>query len=320
MRYFPRELVSESPAQEPAAQVFWEEVCCPLCGAGRYRPLLESPDVQGGTGMWFAVVQCENCGLCYTNPRPAQSSQAQFYPPDYSCHQLRCEARGTSLFRRTRSRLRRWQPPFAWHGDGRLLDFGCGAGRFLTRMKEHHWQVTGIDLSATAVERARQASGARVLAGTLPHADLDPNSFDVITMWHSLEHVPDPMRVLQEARRLLTWNGMLVIAVPNLAGLAFRIFGSHWHGLDLPRHLTHFTPWTLRLMLERSGFRVQSLRMERQSGWIRRSASYACRDAQAPPLHRWLRSKLLSRLVAAYAQLTRQCDAIVVTATPMERG
>jgi 2-polyprenyl-3-methyl-5-hydroxy-6-metoxy-1,4-benzoquinol methylase len=180
--------------------------------------------------------------------------------------------------------------------------------------------VTGIDLSARAVERARAATGLRILAGSLPHADLDPNTFDVITMWHSLEHVPDPKHVLEAARKLLTWDGKLVVAVPNIDSLAFRTFGSHWYGLDLPRHLTHFTPWTLRLLLERSGFRVHSIRMERQSAWLRHSARYACRDSHARALQRWLRTKVVSRIAAAWAHLTRQSDAMVAMASPLQWG
>jgi hypothetical protein len=138
-------------------------------------------------------------------------------------------------------------------------------------------------------------------------------------MWHSLEHVPEPRAVLDEARKLLTWNGKLVVAVPNLDSLAFRVFGANWCGLDLPRHLTHFTPWTLQLMLERSGFRVESVRMQTQSGWLRRSGHYACRNPHARALHRWMRSKAFSRLTASYTRLTRQADAIIVTAVPLNR-
>jgi len=186
-------------------------------------------------------------------------------------------------------------------------------------MKQFHWQVTGIDLYSPHVGRNDQG-GIRLLAGTLPHPELSPNSFDVITMWHSLEHVPTPRHLLEEARRLLTWNGKLVVAVPNLDSLGFRIFRAHWCGLDLPRHLTHFTPWTLQLMLERTGFRVESLQMQTHSGWLRRSGTNASRDPRSRSLQRWLRGKLFSRLAASYARLTRQADAILATATPAVQG
>jgi 2-polyprenyl-3-methyl-5-hydroxy-6-metoxy-1,4-benzoquinol methylase len=316
MRYYVRDLLNDAPTQEPASRVFWEEVCCPLCGGERYRPLLEAQEGQGGTGMWFGMVQCNKCGLCFTNPRPVADSLPQFYRPDYSCHRPRTRLGESAVRRRFLPRLRRWRPPFPWQGDGRLLDFACGGGRFLARMKEYHWQVTGIDLSSRCVARAREATGLRILVGTLPHPELDPNSFDVITMWHALEHVADPRQVLVEARKLLTWNGKLVVTVPNLDSLAFRIFGAHWYGLDLPRHLTHFTPRTLRLLMERAGFRVHSIRVKRHSAWLRHSAHTACGHPPARWLHGWLRTKAVSRLVAGWAHLTRQSDAIMAIATP----
>jgi 2-polyprenyl-3-methyl-5-hydroxy-6-metoxy-1,4-benzoquinol methylase len=186
-------------------------------------------------------------------------------------------------------------------------------------MKQFHWRVTGIDLYSPHVGR-NEPEEIRLLAGTLPHPALSPNSFDVITMWHSLEHVPAPRHLLEEARKLLTWNGKLVVAVPNLDSLGFRIFRSHWCGLDLPRHLTHFTSWTLQLMLERCGFRVESVQMQTHSGWLRRSSLYANSDPCSRALQRWLSGKLLSRLAASYAGWTRQADAIVVTSTPAIQG
>ena len=138
-----------------------------------------------------------------------------------------------------------------------MLDFGCGGGSFLARMHERSWQVTGLDVSHAAVQRIRNELGLDALFGTLPHPQLEPGSFDVITMWHSLEHVHSPLNVLREAHRLLARGGRLYVAVPNIDSLPFRWFGSAWYGLDLPRHLTHFSPWTLQLMLERAGFTIE---------------------------------------------------------------
>jgi SAM-dependent methyltransferase len=155
-----------------------------------------------------------------------------------------------------------------------------------------------------------------VLHGTLPHDDLQPESFDVITMWHSLEHVPDPKRVLTEARRLLAPKGKLIIAVPNIDSLAFRIFGQSWFGLDLPRHLTHFAPWTLHLLLERVGYRVEPIKMVRHSSWLRHSARLACRRPEAFILHKLLKGKPFSRLAAFYSCLSGQSDCMMAVATP----
>jgi 2-polyprenyl-3-methyl-5-hydroxy-6-metoxy-1,4-benzoquinol methylase len=312
MAYLPRNLARLS---EPvtSASVIWEETNCLLCGGSRWTTLLEAPDRQSLAGLWFAVVQCQDCGLCFTNPRPHRRTLDQFYPDQYKPHQIKDKK--PSILRRLLGRWGQWRPPFPMHGQGRLLDFGCGSGTFLKRMKEHGWRVVGIDTAAQAVERASETD-VPVLCGSLPHPELEPHSFDVITMWHSLEHVPDPKAVLKEARRLLDRNGKLIVAAPNIDSFPFRMFGHAWYGLDLPRHLTHFAPWTLHVMLERAGFHVQKIRMVRHSAWLRHSAEIACQsqNPQPRPVHRWLRQHLPSRLTAWYSCVTGQSDCMMATA------
>ncbi len=297
----------------PAAAVEWEESDCPLCGCARYVPLLEAPDpTPGGDGLWFCVVQCPDCGLCFTNPRPSPATIGRFYPEVYRPH--RAPRRD---HRPGRRRNRKEMQELPWHGEGRLLDFGCGGGSFLARMHARGWHVTGLDVSAVAVERVREQLGLDALVGTLPHPALEPASFDVLTMWHSLEHVHRPLAVLREARRLLAPGGRLLVAVPNIDSLPFRWFGRAWYSLDLPRHLTHFSPRTLALMLERAGFRPGPVRMVRHSDWMRRSARLAYQTLPGARWARLLRVKPLSRLATWYGYLTRQSDCILVAA---ERG
>jgi len=138
---------------------------------------------------------------------------------------------------------------------------------------------------------------------------------DVITMWQSLEHVHRPMEVLRAARRLLVPGGKLIIAVPNIDSLPFHWFGPSWIGLDLPRHLTHFAPWTLTHMLECTGFRPAPVRMIRRSSWLRSSAHLAClRHKGASHFQRWLKGKTFSNLASWLGYLTRQSDCMMVTA------
>src|SRR5581483_9414447 len=194
-------LSPQALAAPPAPGISWDEPPCPLCGGTRRRPVIEAPDPNPeGRGLRFAVVSCGDCGLCYTCPRPDPRSIGQFYPVAYRPH------------RRPRHKARpaRWAPVAAlfgrpcverrvlpWHGEGRLLDFGCGGGSFLERMRHQGWQVTGVDVSAETVARVRAELGVRTLTGSLPHPNLAPGTFDVVTMWHSLEHVHDPLAVLR---------------------------------------------------------------------------------------------------------------------------
>ncbi|OAI50480.1 hypothetical protein AYO44_05645 [Planctomycetaceae bacterium SCGC AG-212-F19] len=314
MSFFPRALTAPLPA--PGLSIAWEETNCPLCGGGEWSGLVEAPDTSsGGKGLWFAVVQCHECGLCFTNPRPDQSSIGQFYPHEAYPPYQPGPRKGPGWLRNWWSRQRRRDgQALAWHGQGRLLDFGCGGGAFLQRMGQVGWQVTGLDISATTVCRIRADLGLRVLVGSLPHPDLHPESFDVITMWHSLEHVHQPREVLREAHRLLTPEGKLLIAVPNIDSLPYRWFGPDWYGLDLPRHLTHFTPMTLGLMLERTGFRIRAMEMIRHPNWLCASARRALARRRLPYWNRWLTSKPAARAVSWFSSLTRQADCILATA------
>lgn len=310
MAYYPRNVSQNDSTVVDGGTFEWEEVDCLLCGSGSWQTLLEAPDRQGGTGLWFAVVQCHDCGLCFTNPRPAEHCLGRFYPRDYRPHQLPFDHKRS--LSSVRSRLRRLGLPRL--EKGRLLDFGCGGGSFLQDMHRLGWEVVGLDQSETAVERLRRQTGIAAIAGSLPHPDLQPRSFDLITMWHSLEHVPRPANTLQAARELLRTGGRLVVSTPNIDSMAFRMFGQQWLGLDLPRHLTHFAPWTLHLMLERAGFRVETMRMVRRSSWLRHSARLARSHPEASPFHRLMRGKFLSRLAAWYSCATGQSDCMTAVA------
>jgi SAM-dependent methyltransferase len=196
------------------------------------------------------------------------------------------------------------------------LDFGCGEGAFLHRMHQHGWHVTGLDLYPKPVQRIQHDLGLPAFVGSLPHPELRPESFDVITMWHSLEHVHNPRDVLQHAYFLLAPGGQLMAAVPNIDSLPFQWFGKYWFGLDLPRHLTHFSPKSLHCLLARTGFRIKSMHMIRQSGWMRNSAQLAIQGSGKNRFrwHRWLQGKHLSRIATWYTFLRRQCDCLMVTA------
>ena len=307
----------QTPEEAARPRVTWEESSCPQC-AGRYwTPLIEAQDPHAGDGgLWFAVVQCDSCGTCFTNPRPDPGSIGQFYGDSYNPHQKHHQPRGKLPWNPGRwlTRPRVEKRPFPLHGQGRLLDFGCGAGGFLAVMHRRGWRVTGIDASAQMAERIRTELGLTAFAGTLPHPELEPESFDLITMWHSLEHVHDPMPVLREARDLLAPGGRVVLAVPNIDSLPFRWFGRHWFGLDLPRHLTHFTPTSLQQMLQRCGFATEPIRGIRHADWLRRSAKLACRRPNSPPWLRALTFRIPAIVAAWWCHYLGQTDCMLVTA------
>jgi 2-polyprenyl-3-methyl-5-hydroxy-6-metoxy-1,4-benzoquinol methylase len=314
-------VTSPDMTQPSRPLLVWEESGCPLCGRDDSTLLTEAadPTPTTGAGFRFAVVRCRHCELTYTNPRPAAESLAPFYPAHYNPHALPRKLRESRLPSRFWSRVfgrpcpeRRGLLP--WPNPGRLLDFGCGGGSFLCEMAGRGWRVTGIDVSPQVVRSIRETLGFDALSGSLPHADLTPGSFDVITMWQSLEHVHRPLEVLRAAYELLVPGGKLIVAVPNYDSLTSEWFGENWFGLDLPRHLTHFTPRTLKQMLQTSGFLVTEVRGWVHADWLRSSAEQAKAAGTAAPIMRLLRWKPLSRFLAWCNYLRGRSDSILVVA------
>jgi 2-polyprenyl-3-methyl-5-hydroxy-6-metoxy-1,4-benzoquinol methylase len=195
------------------------------------------------------------------------------------------------------------------------LDVGCGGGKFLQRMHLQGWQVTGLDVSAAMVERISSELQLPALVGQLPHPELTSARFELVTMWQSLEHLHEPLPVLKEVYRLLAPGGRLMVSVPNIASGPFRWFGPAWYGVELPRHLIHFAPATLRRMLDEAGFTIEKLSMIPHSDWLRASLRLASRRGGPSPLAkpwlRWLGSRPASGIAAWYCRLTGQSDCLL---------
>jgi SAM-dependent methyltransferase len=313
MGYMPRQGLLNAPAS-PATSVRWEEPACALCGGRRTQTVLAAQELRAGSGLWFAVVECVDCGLCFTNPRPAQESRHRFHIP-----QSRVPGAWSMREKLKRFRLRRTHSLLPWRGQGRLLDVGGSDPTFLLRMKAAGWQVTALVDEHTDPFALGPGPQGTLLAGVLPESTLPSESFDAITLFQTLESAADPAATLRDARRLIVPGGKLVIETPNIDSLAYRLFGEHWHGLDLPRHLTHFTPWTLNLLLEQAGFRTDRVRMCCNGSWIRRSARAAVKGQRRGLLRRLMRTHLFSGATALFGWLTGQSDLMVVTATPARR-
>jgi SAM-dependent methyltransferase len=158
------------------------------------------------------------------------------------------------IFRRRRVRkIQRFVP------NGRILDIGCGRGITLSLLREGGWETFGTEISETAASHARTLLGDSVFVGDLLAAPWPESSFDVVSIWHVLEHLPDPSAVLGKCRELLRPGGVLVVAVPNFESLQARLTGRHWFHLDVPRHYWHFGTGVLRGLLEKEGFVLEDL-------------------------------------------------------------
>jgi SAM-dependent methyltransferase len=144
------------------------------------------------------------------------------------------------------------------NGNGKALDVGCGNGMYLLFLKRLGWDVTGFDIE-NHVDAAVSDAGIPVLTGSLESLLPYRGAFALISMWHVLEHLPDPAADLQRIRDLLSHDGTLLIGVPNSESITAKLMRGHWYQWDLPRHLNHFTPGSLVRLLSKSGFRVKRL-------------------------------------------------------------
>jgi 2-polyprenyl-3-methyl-5-hydroxy-6-metoxy-1,4-benzoquinol methylase len=138
---------------------------------------------------------------------------------------------------------------------GRLLDVGAAGGAFVLEAGEAGFAARGIEPSPDFARHARETLGVGVADGRLEDADLEPSSLDVITMWHVLEHIPDPLRALRECAAALAPDGVLVLEVPNLDSAVFAMMSTAWTHLDPEVHVSQFTPATLDHALLRAGLR-----------------------------------------------------------------
>jgi len=212
---------------------------CPICGG-------EKAQRRSGP-----LVQCSTCGLLCTDPAYVVPPDAMYDESYYTerTPYLQGDALFLRMFGRMCDNIQQYKT------GGRLLDVGCGVGQLLQVAQARGFAVQGCDISPWASQYARD-KGYDVRTGVLEELAYPQRAFDVVTASHTLEHVPEPVPFLQEMNRILTDDGLLVIAVPNIASVMAAFMGNRWAGLKPEQHLWHFTPQTLRALLARAGFRT----------------------------------------------------------------
>jgi SAM-dependent methyltransferase len=209
-------------------------------------------------GFPFSYLKCQGCGLVFLSPRPDGKEVLQFYEQDYygeNPQKFRSGLEALRLFF-ARNRMRRVQKFFP--SSGKALDIGCGEGTFLQLLQKEGWECHGTELTAESASRAIRL-GISVSVGQIDEDRFAPHSFDLITLWQVLEHLPDPMRTLKIATHLLKKGGILAISTPNIDSLQAEVGRNQWFHLDPPRHLYLYSPRTLEQIIGSFGFRLQTL-------------------------------------------------------------
>lgn len=225
---------------------------CPVCQKTEFRNRLVVEDYTVSHES-FAIVQCAGCGFQFTNPRPTASEIGKYYESDaYVSHNSTAGGLVNQAYklarvftmRRKVKLLNKLAPR-----RGKLLDYGCGTGHFLSAAKSAGWQVSGFEPNARAraeaSTRLEQPVGEEVLEA------LPAGSFDAITLWHVLEHVHTLNETLAQLVSLLKPDGVLLIAVPNVESLDAQHYREQWAAYDVPRHLYHFAPKSMAQLLKK---------------------------------------------------------------------
>jgi len=246
-----------------------EYSCCPLgCQAGDDMVLVGRDHIYNLPGE-FSVVRCCTCGLMRTNPRPTQETMGFFYPDNYGPYlstQVECLEQNRRRFSTLRKLVQRFLVlnttclPIML--PGRMLEIGCASGSYMHEMSKRGWAVEGIEFSPKAAEAAR-ALGYKVNIGNLESARAPKEPYDLIVGWMVLEHLHEPVLALRNLHDWTKLGALLAVSVPNAGALQFRLFSNKWYPLQLPTHLFHFTPETVRMVLAKGGWEVTHIHFQR---------------------------------------------------------
>lgn len=244
----------------PAGDQF-EFVPCYDCGSDAAEHFVFAQDDLTGKPGTFRFVRCRQCHLVYQNPRLKSGFIGAYYDDEYIAHRKRTDWGAMTPLARwamdkhDRDKLELVRRFVRLGPASRILDVGCGAGTFLAMAKSRTGaSVVGVDFKDLSHLPAFEH--VRFLPGLLHEQGLPRKSFDLVTMWHFLEHDYQPAETLREARELMAPEGRLVIEVPRLDSVSYRLFRDRWPGLQAPQHTMLFTRRTLARMVEKSGLEV----------------------------------------------------------------
>jgi 2-polyprenyl-3-methyl-5-hydroxy-6-metoxy-1,4-benzoquinol methylase/ribosomal protein S27E len=242
----------------------FEYINCYNCGEDDFSLLLVGQDDLTGKAGNFRYVKCNKCEFVYQNPRVKAEQIKDFYDDDYVAHD-RNKNKGTikgwgfeyGLKQHDKKKAKIITDHYNVTSDTEILDVGCAIGTFLLHMnKNYDAKVSGVDFKD--LSNYPEAAAINSYVGLFYEQDFKDKKFDVITMWHFLEHCYDPKRTLKTAHDILADDGKLIIEVPRLDSLTYYIQGRRWPGVQAPQHLTIFDKKKFLQFCEEAGFEVES--------------------------------------------------------------
>lgn len=256
---------------------------CNICGSENVKTIFNKLKSHEYRGHSFTLKKCLHCRVGFLDPQPLFTEiEDSCYADNY--HAYRDSQKSNGLLQKLKNFVKRsvlnyylgygskkfWQSVFyspflrisfypRFVSGGRILDLGCGAGKYLHYLEELGWDGYGLDVSKRAVEGARASGLDQVSEGELKDANFPNDFFDAVNMHHVFEHLPNPNETLQEVKRILKPGGEVIITLPNFSSLASKVFGKYWGGIDIPRHLFHFNHKSLEFVLAKNGFEMSEV-------------------------------------------------------------
>jgi len=225
---------------------------CPVCKASQNQSLFPAGEGE--------LVRCQNCSLVYYLPRPTLKQLSDFYNSlNYRKQFQESTMSGQSFaqarYRQLKNIINDYAPSLLTNSNRRFLDIGCGTGDLLDVAASDGWEITGTEISPLAVQQTNTTLKNNILFGDIFSLDLPKNHYDVITIYHVIEHLLSPVEILTKVKELLMPGGIVFMETPNIKSIGAKVKGKNWSHIIPPEHITYFQPSSLRYTLNQAGFK-----------------------------------------------------------------
>jgi len=230
---------------------------CPICSSSEQQIFIKSKDYFL-TNEEFTIVECKNCGFRFVNPRPTQEKIGKYYETEeYVSHSNTKKGIINLVYAIVKNRAlkNKYKLVSQTQKGKEILDIGCGPGDFLSVFKTNGWNTYGIEPNKSAREIAKKDHNLNVFSEDELET-FSAKKFDVITLWHVLEHVHTLNSRIEKLKSLLKDDGLLVVAVPNCASYDATKYGKFWAAYDLPRHIYHFRQSDIKTLFSKHGMKI----------------------------------------------------------------